>query len=150
MKDYLALWRDGLPKLHSSSLEYRVSATGVCDRHLGGHWAFATITLTVEPASSFEVVDELPEDEEFRKEGFLDWSIFGLIDVLMLAGPGPIQNVRVNLDAAEYSRVDSSRMAFRWAGRDAGRKILSAIDEIRGTRMREDPRFNKQIVKLSK
>jgi hypothetical protein len=150
MKDYIALWLEGLPKLHPSSLEFPVSATGVCERHFGGHLAFAKITLRIEPAASFEVVDDLPEDEEFRKGDYLDWAVFGLLDVLMLAETGPIGAIRVVVTAAEHSRVESSRMAFRWAGRDAGKRIIESIKEIRQSRIRENPRLREPIIKLTK
>jgi hypothetical protein len=83
MKDYIALWLEGLPGrleelpgLRSKALDLSVSVTGIYDRHLGPTWPYAAITLRVEPASSFEVVNDIPEDEEFQKEGYLDWAIF--------------------------------------------------------------------------
>jgi hypothetical protein len=150
MKDYIALWLEGLPKLHPSSLEFPVSATGVCERHFGGHLAFAKITLRIEPAASFEVVDDLPEDEEFRKGDYLDWAVFGLLDVLMFVECGPISAIRVVVTEAEYSRVDSSQMAFRWAGRDAGKRIIESIKDIRQSKIRENPKLKEWTVKLSK
>lgn len=150
MKDYMALWLEGLPKLRSSSLDSPISATGVCDIHLGPSWAFAKITITLEPAEAFEVINDIPEDNEFRENGYLDWAIFGVLDVLMLGQPNTFSNVRITLTGAEYSQVDSSQKAFRWAGRDAARKALESIGEIRGMKRREDPRYRHYWVRLSK
>jgi hypothetical protein len=63
--------------------------------------------------------------------GWPDPFIFGLLDVLMNAGPDPLKNVRVTLEQAWYHDADSSRNAFRSAGRDAGRKIIAAIEDTR-------------------
>jgi hypothetical protein len=131
-------------------LKFPVSATGVCDKHLGPTSAFAKITLRIEPAASFEVVDDLPEDEEFLKGGYLDWAVFGLLDALMLAESGPISAIHIVVTEAEYSRVDSSQMAFRWAGRDAGNRIIESIKGIRQSEIRENPKVKEWTVKLSK
>ena len=157
MKDYIALWLEGLPGrleelpgLRSKALDLSVSVTGIYDRHLGPTWPYAAITLRVEPASSFEVVNDIPEDEEFQKEGYLDWAIFGLLDVLMFVEGSPMHEIRVTLEGAEYSRVDSSQMAFHQAGRDAGRRVIESLMEKRRLAMRDRPEIKATTVRLSK
>jgi hypothetical protein len=123
----MAVWAQGLPRLNSLTLKSAINVTGERDKHLGPRWEFARITLRVQPASTFEVVDSVPEDQELRREGYLDWAVFGLLDVLMLAEPFPLHKIQIVLERAEYHRVDSSPMAFRHAGRDAGRKIIESL-----------------------
>jgi translation elongation factor EF-G len=62
-----------------------------------------------------------------EQEGYLQEAIFGVIDVLMTAESAPLRNVRLKVVDAVVHPVDSSRMAFRRAGRDAGRKALEAV-----------------------
>jgi len=87
----------------------------------------------VHPADAFDVVDSVAEKKELEKlgVGWPDPVIFGLHDALMNAEPNPLRNIRVTLQRAWYHEVDSSRNAFRKAGRDAGLKIIAAIDEKR-------------------
>jgi hypothetical protein len=124
MKDYLKLWQQELLKLNPLALKSKVTVTGERNKHLGPRWEIARIQITVEPAPDFEVVDVHPDNQEARKEGYLDWAVFGLLDVLMLAESAPLKNIRIILEKAELDAVNSSCMAFRHAGRDAGRKLL--------------------------
>lgn len=127
MKDYLNLWQQELLKLHSLTLKSRVTVSGERKKNLGPRWEIARIQITVEPAPGFEVVDGYPDNQEARQEGYLDWVVFGLLDVLMLAEPTPLKNIRIILEKAELDPVNSSCMAFRHAGRDAGLKLLQIV-----------------------
>jgi hypothetical protein len=127
MKDYLKLWPQELLKLGSLSLKSKVTVTGERDQHLGPRCDFAKVQVTVEPASRFEVIDAVPAKEEARQEGYLDWAVFGLLDVLLVAESAPLTNIRITLERVEHHPVDSSPMAFRHAGRDAGRKIIEHV-----------------------
>jgi hypothetical protein len=133
MKDYLALWADGPPNKNSITLAAPVTVIGEW-RH-GPKSEFAKIQLTVHPAGAFDVVDSVDEKSELEKLG-IGWPdpvILGLLDALMNAESGPLSNVCVTLERAWYHEVDSTRNAFRSAGRDAGRKIIDAI-AVRGKR----------------
>lgn len=129
MKDYLALWSKNLSSSSEFPLRTAISVTGERDQHLGPRWEKAKIWLTIEPAESFEVIDAMPEDKELQSFGYPDWAIFGLLDVLMVALSAPVRNVRITLEKGEYDPIDSCPMAFRQAGRDAGRKIIAALQE---------------------
>jgi translation elongation factor EF-G len=120
MKDYVALWSEGPPNKKSRILAAPVTVIGEWTH--GPKSEFARVQLTVHPADAFDVVEKLGV-------GWPDPLIFGLLDALMNAEPNPLRNVRVILERAWYHDVDSSRNAFRNAGRDAGRKIIAAIDE---------------------
>jgi hypothetical protein len=82
---------------------------------------------TIEPASQFEVIDAALANVEPRKAGYLDWAVFGLLDILMVAESAPLKNIRVIVEKIEPHAVDSSRMAYRQVGRDAGRKIIESL-----------------------
>ncbi len=133
MKDYITLWAEGLCKRASLPLKAPLRVTGERDQHLGPRYEFAKVTLSALPASTFEVVDSAPEDVELRRLGYPDWFIFGLLDVLMLGGSGPLHKVKIVLEAAEYHRVDSSPIAFLNAGRVAGQKIIDSTREVRAS-----------------
>jgi hypothetical protein len=127
MKDYLKLWQQDMLKANSLTLKSKITIVGERNEHIGPRWEIARIQITVEPASDFEVVDVYPDNQEARQEGFLDWAVFGLLDVIMLTWSTPLRNIRVTLEKAEVDAINSSRMAFRHAGRDAGRKLLQIV-----------------------
>lgn len=128
MKDYLALWGESSSDKNSRRLPTSVAVIG--ERIHTGKSEFAKVELTVLPANTFDVVDLVAEKDDLEKlgVGWPDPVIFGLLDGLMNVKPNPIKNVRVVLERVWYHDVDSSRDAFRHAGRDAGRKIIEAID----------------------
>jgi len=127
VKDYLALWIKDLSGANAFRLKTAIKVVGERDQHLGPRWEKAKVQLSVEPAPGFEVVDEVPQDTQLETFGYPDYVILGLLDVLMVGLSTPIKNVRVTLIKAEYDPIDSSEMAFRQAGRDAGRKIIEAL-----------------------
>jgi len=127
MKNYPKLWADGLLASKPLPLNRRVTVIGERNQHLGPRWEFAKIEVSIEPAPSFEVVDAVEANEQLRQLGYLDWAVLGLLDVLMVAEAAPLSGVRVTLEKAEHHEIDSSQMAFRQAGRDAGRKIIEAL-----------------------
>ena len=128
MKNYLAMWAEGSSDENSRGLTTPITV-------IGGHLSvtkseFAKVQLTVHPANAFEVLDHVTGrgDLEELGVGWPDPVILGLIDVLM-AGQVQLRNVRVVLEQVWYHDVDSTQNAFRGAGRDAGRKIIEAIQE---------------------
>jgi hypothetical protein len=129
MKDYLKLWQQELLKPNSLTLKSKITVMGERNEHIGPRCEVARIQISVEPAPSFEVIDLYPGNEEARKEGYLDWAVFGLLDVLMLTWSTPLRNIRVILEKAEVDAINSSCMAFRHAGRDAGRKLLQLVKD---------------------
>jgi hypothetical protein len=127
MKDYLHQWPQELLKLGSLTLKSKMTVVGERNQHLGPRWESAKVQITVEPAPQFEVIDAAPVDVDARKAGYLDWAVFGLLDVLLVAESAPLKNIRVIVEKIEPHAVDSSQMAFRQAGRDAGRKIIESL-----------------------
>jgi hypothetical protein len=128
VKDYLAPWAEW-PKQESVLLEKPVSVLGEREGHFRSRSEFAKIRLTAHPAHAFEVADNVAERADLERLGVTwpDCVIFGLLDVLMLADPGPLYKVRIVLEEVWYHDVDSTWQAFRHAGRDAGRQIIESI-----------------------
>jgi translation elongation factor EF-G len=130
VKNYLDLWDEAWRKQESLALPTAVSVIGEREKHFGSKSEFARIRLTAYPAEAFEVEDRVTKKDDLEKlnVGWPDCAIFGLLDELMLSEPAPLYKVRVVLEEAWYHEAGSSRSAFRQAGRDAGRKIMEAIN----------------------
>ena len=128
MKDYLTLWAEGPADEGSRTLTVPVTVIGAWTD--GSKSEFAKVQLTVEPAKDFDVVDAVEQKNELETlgVGWPDSVIFGLLDTLMSVDLGPLRNIRVTLEHVWYHELDSTRNAFRNAGRDAGRKIIDALD----------------------
>ncbi len=128
MKDYLTLWEEGPSDEGSRKLTVPVTVIGEWIRTTNRE--FARVQLTVQPANEFEVVDSVEQKTELDNLG-VQWPdpvILGLLDSLMESNLSPVNNIRVTLELVWYHEVDSTRNAFLNAGRDAGRKIIAAID----------------------
>ena len=131
MKGYLDSWVAGLLRRESAHITERVTVVGKREKHLGPRSEFARITVSVDPAEDFDVIDNVPSRKELEALG-VGWpesAIFGLLDVLMFAELRPLYKLRVTLSDAAYHHIDSSENAFREAGRDAGRKIVEAVKQ---------------------
>ena len=128
MKDYLTIWAEGPSDESSRTLTAPVTVIGQWCR--GAKSEFAKVQLTVQPAKDFDLVDAVEQKSELESlgVGWPDPVILGLLDTLMNADPGPLRNVRVTLEHVWYHESDSTWNAFRNAGRDAGRKIIDAVD----------------------
>lgn len=53
-------------------------------------------------------------------------AVLGLLDVLLTADPFPLREVALRIVEIQVHPVDSTVVALRRAGRDAGRKLLQA------------------------
>jgi hypothetical protein len=129
----LNLWVQGLQKEKSLLLLEPMTVLGERKKPRGPHSEFAMVQVTLSPASSLEVVDRIAEKEELERLG-VGWPeavVFGLLDVLMFFEPGPLYKIAVVLEKAWYHDADSSFMAFRHAGRDAGRKAVEELMQFR-------------------
>jgi hypothetical protein len=85
--------------------------------------------MTLDPADRFELVDRVPCGPAIDALG-IGWPravVFGLLDILMTMESHPLYNVRVTLTDAAYHHTDSTEIALREAGRDAGRKIVEEL-----------------------
>ena len=89
---------------------------------------YAKIEFLVEPAEGFEVAVDVEgaEDDPFWKGEHADWGVLGLLDVVLVAWSQPMRDIKVTIVGVAYDPLWSSPMAFRFAGREAGRKLLEA------------------------
>lgn len=125
--DYITEWAKDFKARVSLELRKPVEVEGVCNVHLGPRWEFAKILLRAEPADEFCFDVNLGDKKRrFEDEGYIDSLIKGLLDSLLVSETAPLRKVRVTLISAEDHEIDSSTVAFRLAGRAAGRKILDA------------------------
>jgi hypothetical protein len=127
--DYFAKWFDDIQSRVSLCLPSKIGVTGVYRQHLGPRFAYAKIEACAEPASSLEIRFGADVCDSGPDRLFLEAAIFGLLDALLTSESSPLRNVRITLTRCEVDPIDSSQMAFRHAGRDAGRKIISEIGE---------------------
>jgi len=104
-----------------------VSVEGRRDQHLGPRWERARVSVRIEPSSRLEVLPGESVPEEATREGYVEAAAMGVLDILMTACPHPVKNVRVVIDVLEIDPVDSSRQAFRMAGRDAATRAVKQL-----------------------
>jgi hypothetical protein len=130
MNSYLTEWAAQILSSSSMTLRAPVEVVGIRDQHMGPRWEFAQIKVKIEPADSFEVqIDPLARAVDSDENGYLDWAIMGLLDVLLTAETRPLKNIRVTFIEAKNHPVDSSQMAFRHAGRDAARNVFQIMKD---------------------
>lgn len=126
-KNYIREWAEGLLVRQSLVVAATCTVVGARDKHLGPRNEFAKVELSVDPAQRFELVDLVEPTPELAGLGYPDWVLFGVLDILMLAESAPITAIRITLRSVETHPIDSSPMALRQAGRDAGRKIVAQL-----------------------
>jgi hypothetical protein len=93
-------------------------------KHLGPTMEFAKVNIYAEPASEFSVVDLVSAENRVREFGYPDQFIDGLLEILVSNEHQPLTRIRVTLESAEFSEIDSTPRAFFEAGRIAGRQLL--------------------------
>jgi hypothetical protein len=126
-KRWLEAWRTSLVQVRPASIRQPFTVEGSVDKHVGPRWLRARVSVIAEPAAEFSVSVELPEAlaAEMERQGLTEAAVFGILDVLALENPFvPVLGARIRFVGATVDPVDSSKAAFRLAGRDAAIKIL--------------------------
>ena len=105
--------------------------TGEYGPTTGPRRQYAKVEFLVEPAEEFGVVTAIEdiEHDEFWESEHPDWAVLGLLDVVLVAWPQPLRSIKITITNADYHPLWSSRMAFRMAGREAGRKLVELEEE---------------------
>jgi hypothetical protein len=127
--DEISLWADHLATRRSTNLPRTFEVTGVRRKALGPRLDIAEVSLLVEPADHLEkriAIEGIALSPEQRD--FLDWALLGFLDVVLTAGINPLRAVRVTVTNALFDPIHANVTAFQLAGRDAGRKLLAALD----------------------
>ena len=127
MKPILEQWLTDVASRQAARLNQSGLVEGVRVKPLGPRSDYAKVTVAFEPASQLEVDCSAANRSELEADGYLQGALFGLLDVLLTNGTYPLRNVKLTITTAEIHPIHSSQMAFRWAGRDAGTKLLEAI-----------------------
>ncbi len=140
MKDYFEAWVDGIGKMKSDKLPAELCVTGEFNGYLVYAHQHAMIRMRIAPAQNLEVIVDDIVIPKVQYEEFIDWAVFGLLDILAFHKPLPYFNIRIVVEDAGRDRIDCSPMAFRFAGRDAGRKIVQEIDALRAGTGQSSPR----------
>jgi hypothetical protein len=129
VKDYVQIWFEHLRGRRQASIPARIEILGEYNKHTGPAWPRAAVRLVVEPAEAFEVVDEVEKTDDLEQFAHPDYVMIGLLSMLMTASSMPILKIRVTLKEVKIDPIETTRMAFEMAGRDAGRKILAAMKQ---------------------
>jgi translation elongation factor EF-G len=119
-------WSEDVLRRRGMTLTAAVRVCGLRDKHLGPRWDYARVVFLVEPAQEFKVVLGARVPDGFDSE-YLESALLGFLDIAMTAEPFPLKLICITVEEAELHEVDSNIMAFRHAGRDAGRKLLQQL-----------------------
>jgi Elongation factor G, domain IV len=88
--------------------------------------ALQTVLTMGSTVVQLELIPE--ESRQLIENGFLDYLVFGLLDVLMAEWAHyPLLNIRVRIVGVQIDRIRSSKMAFRRAAREAARQLIELV-----------------------
>jgi hypothetical protein len=129
--DYIQRWFDALRERHRATVPARIEVVGQVNNHGDPNWTKVVARIVVEPADAFEVIDEVPDQNELSGFPYADRIVTGLLSILMTAYYSPILNVRVTLKELKIDPIEAALAHFEMAGRDAGRKLIEAMKQKR-------------------
>jgi hypothetical protein len=86
---------------------------------------FARIKTGVEPTGHLAMSVKVKSGGA-RREGYLDWAVFGLLDLFLTCEEVPLRTVRITLEEVEHHPVGSSPMAFGQPDRCGAQDSASA------------------------
>lgn len=129
MLDYVELWCEDMMKRRSGSPVKHAQAWGECNLHTGPSTWKAKIKIGLGPSSELEIIDQLDKaiSARFKRDGWFDYVIFGVLDVLMTDLRAPYGTFALTILDAEIDEMHSRASAFRLAARDAVTKMLPAL-----------------------
>lgn len=130
MINYLEEWKRHLFSRKSLVLREPIEVEGKRDKHLGPRMEYARVVFRIEPAAFFEVdFSSFKNSLDDIQKRMIDEAIFGLLDIALTANAQPLKNIRIVLVDAEFDPINSSLIAFRYAGIDAGKKVLNSLSQ---------------------
>lgn len=120
-------WLANIRNRRHFTMRHPVSGLGNYRKHFGPMWSFAEIGFVAEPSDGWDSRVLLPEEDriEMEKDDWVRYAFLGMLDVLVFQPPEPLLCIRVSLTAARYT-FESSRNAFRMAGRNAAEVLLAS------------------------
>jgi hypothetical protein len=117
-------WCRDILDRRSAKMPGKVQVEGLYEAHLGPMCAFGRVVVEAEPSSAF-ALECAPGIVGSENETYMRSAVLGVLDMLLTADPYPLRDVLLRVVEVSSHPVDSSSIAFRRAGRDAGRKLLN-------------------------
>ena len=125
---FLNEWTSDVLTRMPRKLPRPVEVEGRRDVHLGPMLQIAHVRLLVEPADAFSVSIEVPGlDAMLDGASYARAAVLGFLDVVLVAEPLPLRNIRVRVIELTIDPVSSSVAAFHMAGRAAGKRLLETL-----------------------
>ena len=122
--DWLHTYEDVPPVGISSTM----SVEGVCKKARGARFLFAVVRLRFSPLDKLQFENLLPHEDYMiaDKEQWLTSIALGVLDVMLVHPSRPITNFLCVIESLQFHQVDSSKEAFRLAGRYAAQEFLKS------------------------
>ena len=122
--DWLCTYED-LPPVGISS---NMSVEGVCKKARGARFLFAVVRLGFSPFDKLQFTSSLPHEDYMvaNKEQWLHSIALGVLDVMLVHPAKPITHFLCVIESIKFHKVDSSKEAFRLAGRYAAQELLKS------------------------
>lgn len=108
--DHLRYWAEELMLRTPAKLKTGHRVLGEYGPTTGPRQQYAKAEFVVEPANEFQVVPavEDAQDDEFWGSSLPDWAVLGLLDVVLVAWPQPLRNIKVTVVDADCHPLWSS------------------------------------------
>lgn len=90
---------------------------------------YAKVVINVKPSEIFDVDISSIKLADENQINMLNAAIFGFLDIVMCAKISPLKNIKLIVTDVEFDPINSSIVAFRYAGRDAGQNLIKAISQ---------------------
>lgn len=126
--DYLKNWVDDVIKRAPFIFKGKFIVKGEHKHHPGAHLEYAAIEASIENNDKLEVVfSDSVKKLNTEDRTLVDSAIQGMFDVLVVSKPYPVLNVKIEIISADIHPIDSNKIAFRIAGRNAAREFISKL-----------------------
>jgi len=124
--EYIKLWAENIINETSINFNKEITIKEEYKKHYGPGLHYAMLEVKIEPAKSFDVeFAEKTKDLSKDTKIWLDSAILGILDEILVKKPFPLKDIKITLLDVKTHPVDSNKLAFRYAGRNIGKKILS-------------------------
>lgn len=120
-------WVKSYQNLSSVGVHSSHEVRGLCKKVLGGRALFAEVEISISPSSELKFIQKLSiNDYEIAdKEGWINAICLGVLDVMIVRPLIPISAFECSIKFIGYHNIDSSKQAFRMAGRNAAEQFLA-------------------------
>ncbi len=127
---YIEKWFHSLLEGALNTLENEVQACGICKKHTGPMYFYAIVEIKLEPAKEIQFVDILSEEKRHKMliEDWYDEVLYGVMDILLIRTIGKFKLTILDVD---FTDIESRKIAFRWAARNA---VLECLEKLEKTR----------------